>query len=99
MSSAMNKLNNALFKAEHKSYYSKQDVDILDEYRTVVPVGLFQSVYDKVEQDVEKDKIAIKDKMDNIRSIFNLMKIAIQLDNPVYNPKVETKEEYKKIQR
>ena len=66
MSSAMNKLNNALFKAEHKSYYSKQDVDILDEYRTVVPVGMFQSVYDKVEQDVEKDKIKSKDKMDNI---------------------------------
>ena len=51
MSSAMNKLNNALFKAEHKSHYSKQDVDMLDEYRTVVPVGLIQSVYDKVEQD------------------------------------------------
>ena len=44
MSSAMNKFNNALFKAEHKSHYSKQDVDMLDEYRTVVPVGVLKDV-------------------------------------------------------
>ena len=56
MSSAMNKLNNALFKAEHKSYYSKQDVDILDEYRTVVPAGLLNDVGDFciVEIDISK---------------------------------------------
>ena len=42
------KVNNALFKAEHKSHYSKQDVDILDDYRTVVPVGMMKLVYDKV---------------------------------------------------
>ena len=53
----MNKINNALFKAEHKSHYSKQDVDILDEYRTVVPVGMIQSVHDKVE--VEQNNIRI----------------------------------------
>ena len=46
MSSAMNKFNNALFKSEHKSYYSKQDIDILDESRTVVPIGLFTEVVD-----------------------------------------------------
>ena len=55
MSSAMNKFNNALFKSEHKSYYSKQDIDILDEYRTVVPIGLFTEVVDDlVEIDVSK---------------------------------------------
>jgi len=55
MSSAMNKLNNALFKAEHKSHYSKRDVDILDEYRTVVPVGMLKdAVGDLVEIDISK---------------------------------------------
>ena len=55
MSSAMNKLNNALFKAEHKSHYSKQDVDILDEYRTVVPVGTMKDVVNNlIEIDVSK---------------------------------------------
>ena len=56
MSSAMNKFNNALFKSEHKSYYSKQDIDILDEYWTVVPIGLFKEVdvEDSVEIDVSK---------------------------------------------
>ena len=53
----MRKFNNALFKAEHKLHYSKQDVDILDEYRTVVPVGMMKSVYDKVEQDKIKRDI------------------------------------------
>jgi hypothetical protein len=42
LSSAMNKCNSSLFKSEHMSYYSKQNVDILDEYRTVVPVGILQ---------------------------------------------------------
>ena len=88
MSSAMHELNNALFKAEHKSHYSKQDVDILDEYRTVVPVGMFQSAYDKVEQQRKVEQ-------DNIRSNCILNKMMIELDQPVYNPKVETKEEYK----
>ena len=55
MSAAMNKFNNALFKSEHKSYYSKQDIDILDEYRTVVPIGLFKEVVeDVIEIDVSK---------------------------------------------
>ena len=55
MSAAMNKFNNALFKSEHKSYYSKQDIDILDEYRTVVPIGLFKEVVeDGIELDISK---------------------------------------------
>jgi hypothetical protein len=53
----MHKFNNALFKSEHKSYYSKQDIDILDEYRTVVPIGLFNDVVeanDVIELDISK---------------------------------------------
>ena len=41
MTAAMNKFDKSLFKSEHMSYYSKQDVDILDEYRTIVPAGWF----------------------------------------------------------
>ena len=41
MATAMNKFHGALFKQQHLSYYSKQDIDMLDEYRTIVPVGLF----------------------------------------------------------
>ena len=86
MSSAMNKLNNALFKAEHKSHYSKQDVDILDEYRTVVPVGMMKSVYDKVEQ----DKIKC--------NIYEFQKLIFSYEQSVkrtHNPKDETEQEYK----
>ena len=86
MSSAMNKLNNALFKAEHKSYYSKQDVDILDEYRTVVPVGLFQSAYDKVEQDKIKS---------NIYDYGNIIASYERTIKRPHNPKYETEQEYK----
>ena len=28
-----------LFKQEHKSYYNQQDIDILDEYRTIANIG------------------------------------------------------------
>ena len=55
MSSAMNKLNNAMFKAEHKSHYSKRDVDILDEYRTVVPVGMLNDVVNNLTNLIEID--------------------------------------------
>ena len=37
------------------SYYYKQDVDILDEYRTVVPIGILKDVETaKIEIDVSK---------------------------------------------
>ena len=34
MNELMFKFQKSIFKVEHKSYYSKQDVDILDEWRT-----------------------------------------------------------------
>ena len=40
MSDAMTKFNRQMFKSHHKSYYTKQDIDILDEYRTVSNVGM-----------------------------------------------------------
>ena len=39
MNQAMSEFRNRLFKAEHKSYYTQQDMDILDQYRTVANVG------------------------------------------------------------
>ena len=40
MSGAMTKFNKRMFKLNHKSYYTKQDVDILDEYRTIANSGM-----------------------------------------------------------
>ena len=39
MNKAMVEFNNALFKKNHKSFYSHQDIVILDECRTIVPSG------------------------------------------------------------
>jgi hypothetical protein len=36
----MNKFHDALFKNRLKSYYNQQDLDILDEYRTVANIGM-----------------------------------------------------------
>jgi hypothetical protein len=41
MSDAMTKLYKQMFKQTYKSYYTNQDIDILDEYRTVVNCGMF----------------------------------------------------------
>jgi len=41
MSDAMTELYKQMFKQTYKSYYTKQDIDILDEYRTVVNCGIF----------------------------------------------------------
>ena len=55
MATAMNKFHGSLFKQQHMSYYSKQDVDILDEYRTVVPIGVLKDADTaKIEIDVSK---------------------------------------------
>ena len=54
MTKAMNTFNNNLFKREHKSYYTQQDIDILDEYRTIANAGTLHSL-PKNEQLVEID--------------------------------------------
>ena len=33
-----------LFRKDHKSYYSPEDINILDEYRTVANVGLLEKI-------------------------------------------------------
>jgi hypothetical protein len=57
MNEAMATFNKSLIKPEFKSYYSKTDIDVLDEYRTVVPIGRlssFKGVEDIVEIDISK---------------------------------------------
>ena len=39
MNDSMFDMEMSIFKNEHKSYYSQQDIDILDEYRSVPNVG------------------------------------------------------------
>ena len=40
MNEAMVNFNTQIFKATHKSYYTQEDIDILDEYRTVANLGM-----------------------------------------------------------
>lgn len=54
---AQGEFHDAIFIPSHKSYYSKYDVDIMDEYRTVAQSGLLKQVdpYAKItEIDVSK---------------------------------------------
>ena len=41
-SEAMFKMNKSIFNENHKSYYTDTDIEILDECRTIVPVGIIQ---------------------------------------------------------
>ena len=57
MNQAMATFNQALIKPEYKSYYSKTDADVLDEYRKTVPIGRlskFEDDEDVVEIDISK---------------------------------------------
>ena len=42
MNEAMVNFNRQIFKGTHKSYYNKQDIDILDEYRTIANLGMIK---------------------------------------------------------
>ena len=44
MNEAMIQFETRLFRKDHKSYYSAEDINILDEYRTVANVGLLEKV-------------------------------------------------------
>jgi hypothetical protein len=39
---AMNDFSQRLFKLNHRSSYTRQDIDILDEYRTIANVGILK---------------------------------------------------------
>ena len=49
-SEAMFKMNKSIFNENHKSYYTDTDIEILDECRTIVPVGLINNA--EVEKNV-----------------------------------------------
>jgi hypothetical protein len=56
MNTAMVDFNKKLFKASHKSYYTQEDINILDEYRTIANTGMLSKKPkdDLVEIDVSK---------------------------------------------
>ena len=57
MNEAMIQFETRLFRKDHKSYYSPEDINILDEYRTVANVGLLEQIQKRselVEIDVSK---------------------------------------------
>ena len=39
---AMNQFNMRLFKLKHRLSYTRQDIDILDEYRTIANTGILK---------------------------------------------------------
>jgi len=78
----MTQYNKSLFEKEHKSYYTEQDIDVSDEYRTVVNVGKILEIDDNdmVEIDVSK---AFTKAFSNITKIpiFNEFDNFIPYDN------------------
>jgi hypothetical protein len=57
MNEAMVQFETRLFRKDHKSYYSTEDINILDEYRTVANAGLLEKLPKRselVEIDVSK---------------------------------------------
>ena len=49
MNKAMFKFNKALFNPLHKSFYTDTDIDVLNEYRTIVPSGKLEDNYRHIE--------------------------------------------------
>jgi hypothetical protein len=87
MNQAMTKYNKQLFKKEHKSYYTEQDIDILDEYRTVVNVGKILPI------DEDEDMVEIDVTKAFTKAFTNINKIPIfnEFDNfiPYDNSKIQ----------
>ena len=54
MSKAMYEFNKALFNPLHKSYYNETDIQILQECRTIPPVGELTKFYKVFNQKTEK---------------------------------------------
>ena len=44
----MVEINKKIFRNDHKSFYTHQDVMILDEYRTIVPNGRLQTIDENI---------------------------------------------------
>ena len=56
MNEAMTVFNNRLFRQEHKSFYTQEDVDIMDEYRTFANVGWLRAKPKNLTDLVEIDR-------------------------------------------
>ncbi len=55
MNKAMMKFSSELFNPLHVSHYTSNDIDILDEYRTVAPSGILETIDDEfIEIDMTK---------------------------------------------
>ena len=83
MLSINNKFNNNLFKKSHKSFYTKLDIDILDEYRTSANVGMLSEINNDdnmIELDISKAFTSAFLKIKTI-PIFNEFDQFIPYDN------------------
>ena len=91
MNKAMTIFNSKLFRNEHKSFYTHQDVIILDEYRTIVPNGRLKTIdgnevaINLVEIDVSK---AFSEAFTHIYEIpiFNIFDAYKQFNNQDIKP-------------
>jgi len=54
MNRAMHNFHSAIFVNKCKSYYNQQDIQILDEYRTVANIGMLNQIETKNKQPVHK---------------------------------------------
>ena len=73
MNDLMFHFQTSIFKNDHKSHYSKQDVDILGEFRTVANVGAMHPVKEKndlIELDISKAYTAAFAKIKDV-PVFN----------------------------
>ena len=87
MSKAMIDFNKALMKSDYKSFYTSQDIDYLDCYRTIVPSGVFK----KCECDCSE--IDISKAFTSSLSVFDTIPIFNEFDNwKVYNNTYNIKE-------
>ena len=66
MNKAMFKFNKALFNPLHKSFYTDTDIDVLDEYRTIVPSGKLQDTYRHIEYREKFNQMTCKVEVKNI---------------------------------
>ena len=97
LNKAMTIFNKSLFKNEHKSLYSHQDLEIVVWYRTVVPCGRLTEVDgDFIELDISKafsfafksiKEVPIFDEFDNFEK-FNYNQQINQLSLHIFLAKI-----------
>ena len=56
MSVAMTKLYKQMFKSCYKSYYTKEDINLLDEYRTIANCGILSNTSKEVLSEIDIGK-------------------------------------------